>query len=112
MLGTVDPMKPWNGNADQLSAEATVEYWRKHNGCAGDVKKWDLPDRDPSDGCRVHAQRWEGKAPVVFYTMEGHGHGWPMQKGRDETGTGPKTRDIFAPEEFWKFLKPHSLSTP
>ncbi len=105
MLGTVDPMKPWNGNADQLSADATVEYWRTQNACAGDVKKWDLPDRDPNDGCRVHAQRWEGKAPVVFYTMEGHGHGWPMQKGRDETGTGPKTRDISAPEEFWKFFR-------
>ena len=104
MLGTVDPMKPWSGNADQLSADATVEYWRTQNGCAGDAKKWDLPDLDPNDGCRVHAQRWKGKAPVLFYTMEGHGHGWPMQKGRDETGTGPKTRDLSAPDEFWKFF--------
>jgi poly(3-hydroxybutyrate) depolymerase len=71
---------------------------------AGDAKKWDLPDLDPNDGCRIHAQRWEGKVPVLFETMEGHGHGWPMQKGRDETGTGPKTRDISAPEEFWKFF--------
>jgi poly(3-hydroxybutyrate) depolymerase len=37
--------------------------------------------------------------------MEGHGHGWPMQRGRDETGTGPKTRDISAPEESWKFFQ-------
>jgi polyhydroxybutyrate depolymerase len=110
MLGTVDPMKPWQGNADQMSAEETIAYWRKQNGCAGEAKKWDLPDRDPNDGCRVHAQRWEGKAPVVFYTMEGHGHGWPMQKGRDETGTGPKTRDISAPEEFWKSFQ--SVSQP
>jgi polyhydroxybutyrate depolymerase len=111
MLGTVDPMKPWKGNADQLSAEATVEFWRKQDGCTADVKKWNLPDRDPNDGCRVHAQRWEGKAPVVFYTMEGHGHGWPMQRGRDETGTGPKTRDISAPEEFWKFFQSAARST-
>jgi len=111
MLGTADPMKPWGGNTDQLSADSTVEYWRKQNACSADGKKWELADRDPNDGCRVYAQRWEGKAPVVFYTMEGHGHGWPMQRGRDETGTGPKTRDISAPEEFWKFLKPHSLST-
>jgi polyhydroxybutyrate depolymerase len=105
MLGTVDPMKPWNGNADQLSADATVEYWRKQNGCTGDAQRWDLADRDPNDGTHIHTQRWEGKAPVVFYAMEGHGHGWPMQKGRDETGAGPKTRDIFAPEEFWKFFQ-------
>jgi hypothetical protein len=28
-----------------------------------------------------------------------------MQRGRDETGTGPKTRDISAPEEFWEFFQ-------
>ena len=111
MLGTVDPMKPWTGNTDQMSADETITFWRKQNACATDGKKWDLPDRDPNDGCRVHAQRWEGKAPVVFYTLEGHGHGWPMQKGRDETGTGPKTRDISAPEEFWKFFQSVAQST-
>jgi polyhydroxybutyrate depolymerase len=105
MLGTVDPMKPWAGNADQMSADETIVFWRKQNACVADGKKWDLPDRDPKDGCRIHVQCWESKAPVMFYTMEGHGHGWPMQKGRDETGTGPKTRDITAPDEFWKFFQ-------
>jgi polyhydroxybutyrate depolymerase len=105
MLGTVDPMKPWAGNADQMSADETIVFWRKQNACVADGKKWDLPDRDPKDGCRIHVQCWESKAPVMFYTMEGHGHGWPMQKGRDATGTGPKTRDISAPEEFWKFFQ-------
>jgi len=105
MLGTEDPMKPWSGNRDQMSAEETVAFWRKQNGSASAGKKWSLPDRDPSDGCRVFAERWEGKAPVLFYTLEGHGHGWPMQRGRDDTGTGPKTRDISAPEEFWKFFR-------
>ncbi len=88
-----------------MSADETIAFWRKQNAAAADGKKWDLPDRDPNDGCRVRAQRWEGSAPVAFYMMEGHGHGWPMQKGRDETGTGPKTRDISAPEEFWAFFK-------
>lgn len=105
MLGTVDPMKPWKGNADQMSADETIAFWRQQNACAGDGKQWDLPDRDPNDGCRIHAQRWESKAPVVFYTMEGHGHGWPMQRNRAETGTGSKTRDISAPEEFWNFFQ-------
>jgi len=111
MLGTDDPMKPWNGNADQMSADETVAFWRRQNACAADGKKWDLPDRDPNDRCRVHAQRWEGKAPVVLFTLEGHGHGWPMQKGGVGIGTGPKTRDISAPEEFWKFFQSAVQST-
>jgi len=40
-----------------------------------------------------------------FIPILGEGHGWPMQKGRDATDTGPKTRDISAPEEFWKFFQ-------
>lgn len=109
MLGTKDPRKTWDGDRQSLSAVETVGYWRDTNQCAAESKKWDLPDRDPQDGCRVHAERWEGKAPVLFYTLEGHGHGWPSEKGRAERGTGPKTRDISAPEEFWKFFKSAAL---
>ena len=105
MLGTEDPMKPWSGNRDQMSAEETVAYWRKVNGCPEEVKQWELPDRDPRDGCRVYAKQWAGKAPVVFYTMQGHGHGWPMQRGRGSEGTGASTRDISAPDEFWGFFQ-------
>lgn len=104
MLGTADPLVKFEGSAQTLSAEETVTFWRKQNVCEGEPKHWDLADRDPNDGCRVHAQRWEGKAPVVFYTMEGHGHGWPMQRDRQD-GTGPKTRDISVPEEAWNFFQ-------
>lgn len=105
MLGTEDPMKPWNGNRDQMSAEETVAFWRKVNGSFDQAKQRELPDRDPRDGCRVSAKQWTGKAPVVFYTMQGHGHGWPMHRGRGIEGTGASTRDISAPEEFWGFFK-------
>lgn len=110
MLGTEDPMKPWSGNKDQMSAEETVAYWRKANGCRDAVQQWELADRDPGDGCRVEASQWKGNAGVLFYTMKGHGHGWPMQRGRDAGGTGAKTKDISAPEEIWGFLK-NSVST-
>ena len=109
MLGIEDPMKPWNGSTDQMSANETVAFWRERNGCRGAAATSDLPDRDPGDGCRVLAHRWEGDAPVAFYEMEGHGHGWPMQRGRDATGTGRKTRDISAPEELWAFFRDHRL---
>jgi polyhydroxybutyrate depolymerase len=105
MLGTEDPMKPWSGNRDQMSAEETVAFLRKVNRCPDQAKQWELPDRDPRDGCRVYAKQWTGNAPVVFYTMEGHGHGWPMQRSRGVEGTGATTRDISAPEEFWGFFE-------
>jgi polyhydroxybutyrate depolymerase len=104
MLGTEDPMKPWEGNRDQMSAEETVAYWRGINSCRKESVSLELPDLDPRDGCRVQVRRWEGTAPVAWYTLQGHGHGWPMQRGRDDTGTGPKTRDISAPDEFWQFF--------
>jgi polyhydroxybutyrate depolymerase len=104
MLGTEDPMKPWSGNQDQMSAEETVNFWCKMNGCRDHPKQWELPDRDPQDGCRVYGQRWAGQAPVVFYKLQGHGHGWPMQRGRGIEGTGASTRDVSAPEEFWSFF--------
>jgi len=67
-----------------------------------------LPDRDSKDGTTIHGENWQGKAPVQFYTMKGHGHGWPKQRGKLETDTGRKTNDISGPEEFWAFLKQYS----
>jgi poly(3-hydroxybutyrate) depolymerase len=87
-----------------MSAEETVNYWLKKNRCLPDGKQYELPDRDPKDGCRIFAKQWQGEAPIVFYTMKGHGHGWPMQRGRTREDTGSSTRDISAPEEFWKFF--------
>jgi poly(3-hydroxybutyrate) depolymerase len=105
MLGTEDSLKPWQGNKDQVSADETIRFWKKQSGYSDEGKRRDLPDRDPNDGCQVLEERCEGKAPVVFYTMKSHGHGWSMQRGRDENGTGPKTRDTSAPEEFWAFFE-------
>jgi polyhydroxybutyrate depolymerase len=104
LLGTEDPMKPWDGNRDQMSAEETIAYWRKQNKCDGEGKKWELPDKDPRDGCRIYAHRWDGAAPVVFYIMQGHGHGWPMQRRRANEDMGKGTGDISAPEEYWSFF--------
>lgn len=108
MLGTKDTFKPWDGSQDQFSAAGTVAFWRNLNGCDDTGTKKEFPDRDPKDECRVRSEAWTGKAPVLFYTLDGHGHGWPMQRGNADTGTGPKTRDISAPEEFWAFLKDKS----
>lgn len=78
------------GTALSLSADATVAYRRQMNECVAKSKKWDLPDRDPEDGTRVHAEPWEGKAPIVCYNREGRVHGWPMSQDPSGT-TAPKT---------------------
>jgi len=104
MLGTKDPMMPWEGTRGQQSAQATIDFWKSVNGCTGEGVKKEFPDKDPNDGCRVRSESWVGKAPMVFYTLDGHGHGFPMQKATFGEATGPKTRDISAPEEFWKFF--------
>ncbi len=82
MLGTVDPIVRYEGTAKSLSADATVAHWRELNECVAQSKRWDLPDSDPKDCTRVHAERWECKAPLVYYQLEGHGHGWPMSQDR------------------------------
>jgi len=106
MLGTEDRFMPYDGSGGQRSAAETAAFWRTVNECADEPVRRDLPDRDPADGCRVRVESWTGRAPVVLSTLEGHGHGWPMQRGRSDTG--PKTRDISAPEELWSFLQDHS----
>lgn len=104
LLGTADPLVKYAGSGQTLSAAETVDFWRQQNHCVGEPRREDLRDRDSADGCRVRSERYDGDAPVLFYTMEGHGHGWPMQRDRQD-GTGPKTRDISVPEETWKFFQ-------
>jgi len=72
MLGTKDPMIPWDGTRGQQSAQATIEYWKAINGCTGASVKKDFTDNDPNDGCRVHSERWEGKAPVLILHGDRH----------------------------------------
>jgi poly(3-hydroxybutyrate) depolymerase len=93
-----------SASAFAATAQATIEYWKNINGCTGGSVKKEFADQDPNDGCRVRSERWEGKALVLFYTLEGHGRGFPMQKGFADADTGPKTRDISAQEGFGKFF--------
>lgn len=106
MLGTQDRFMPYDGSGGQRSPAETAAFWRTVNDCTDEPVRRELPDRDPADGCRVRVESWAGRAPVVLYTLEGHGHGWPMQRGKSDTG--PKTRDISAPEELWAFLQGQS----
>ena len=106
MLGTLDPLVPWDGADRGFSAAETVKMLCQWNGCTGDPVVGALPDRD-GDGKLVETATWSNaKAPVVLYRMNGSGHGWPMT---EDSQSGPKTHDFVPIEAYWPFLKQFSL---
>jgi polyhydroxybutyrate depolymerase len=107
MLGTIDPLIPWEGIERGHSAADTVRILCERNGCQGEPEVATLPDRDPGDGVIVETATWtDAKAPVVLYRMNGHGHGWPMT---EDVRSGPKTKDFVPIEALWAFLREHTL---
>jgi polyhydroxybutyrate depolymerase len=85
--GTQDPLVPWAGGYRQdfgfavMSAEATAAWWVRANRADGNRPQTaDLPDRAPTDGCRIRRTTYPALAdgaPVVFYRVEGGGHAMP-----------------------------------
>jgi polyhydroxybutyrate depolymerase len=87
--GTKDPLVPYDGGQVRvlgqdrgsiLSTDATIAWWRKHNGCTASATNVVLPDRSPRDGTRVHVDKYTncpGGAPVILVRIEGGGHTWP-----------------------------------
>ena len=86
--GTDDPLMKWEGGnvgrrgiADTvLSARDTLAWWQGRNGTGTDIAaRRSLPDRAPSDGCRLHVEDYRrgGDVFVRFVTMEGGGHAPP-----------------------------------
>ncbi|MBL8228502.1 MAG: hypothetical protein JNL98_08495 [Bryobacterales bacterium] len=88
--GTEDKLMPWAGGRvpnqpDVMrSAADTVAWWVKANRARPEPgPRQTLPDADPGDGCAIHLEEYAlGKppsAPVMFYTVEGGGHGMPSR---------------------------------
>lgn len=118
--GTADPLVPWQGGQVQigaggniLSAPATVEFWRKHNNCSTNPNVEQLPDTQ-NDGTKVKKATYSGcrnNTPLVFYTVEGGGHGWPGSRSerRSEARSGKVSREILASYVIWNFFEPQTL---
>jgi polyhydroxybutyrate depolymerase len=79
--GTADPVIPYRGGlsrgGDNLwPTERLVSFFRKSNGCSGNIERSDLPlgqqkvEIERSNGC--------AGAPVAFYRMVGGGHDVPL----------------------------------
>ena len=89
-----------------LSTEATIELWRRRNGCSSTVDRRLLSDQ-ADDNVRVEHSVWSecSGAPIEEYRIIGGGHTWPG-------GTqylpvkliGRVTHDIDAATEIWSFF--------
>ncbi|MBI2922603.1 MAG: polyhydroxybutyrate depolymerase, partial [Planctomycetes bacterium] len=92
-----------------LGAEELVAWWAKANGCEGEAEVAKVEDK-ADDGTAVERREWKGgKAPVVFYRIEGGGHTWPGMPAVAERLLGKSTQDIEASELIWEFFAAQQL---
>ncbi len=125
--GTRDPLVPFEGGhvrlfkfgrsrGQILSTAATVEHFRRHNGCGHTPETHTLPDTDPDDGATVHVQRYTGGkdgTEVALVTVVGGGHTWPGGKQYLSHGlVGTLCRDFNASDLILDFFLRHSRPNP
>ena len=118
MNGTDDPINPWQGGdvvlwpvlknrGPVLSAQASIDYFRKLAGLEGAPRVNRFPDRDPGDGSTAERSSWSaiGKRSVALYTIKGGGHGVPHPATHGWRLLGHTNRDIHAANEIWEFFQ-------
>lgn len=100
--GTEDPLNHYNGgmmiSGDVIlgyvrSTDRTFNYWAGLAGYAGDPKKENLPDNDPSDGETIekYSYKEKGKPEIVLLKVIGGKHDYP--------------KEIDAHVQAWEFFK-------
>ena len=107
--GTADKVVLHEGKAaSYLSAEATFDYWRRHNGIAGATPQPRLLPGPAGDTTQVSWLEQDGGASVALLTVKEGGHTWP---GADAFNIGlpigKTTRAIDANEVIWEFFSKH-----
>ena len=118
MNGTDDPINPWQGGdvvlwpvlgnrGPVLSAQASIDYFRKLDGLDGAPQVTRLPDRDPEDGSTIVRSLWSesGKRRIALYAIQGGGHGAPHPATYGRRLLGHSNRDIHAAFEIWQFFR-------
>jgi len=94
--GTADPIVPYNGgevsstaaesegimlgNADLLSAEQTMAFWRREDGCTGATTEQPLTLTGPAGGTTttvIDSAACQDGTRVTLYRVNGGGHTWP-----------------------------------
>ena len=120
MNGTADPLIPYNGGRGTSrfavdgfwSADKTLAFWRKNNGCDAKATTTDLTDTDTAD--RSTVTRIDSNCPagrdVVLYRINDGGHRMPGAPDARfprlaNTFLGPQNHDIDGAETIWTFFK-------
>jgi len=86
IAGTEDPIMPYNGGDIEilrktrgkvLSADDSILFWRKKNGCSESGHKDSIPD-SAKDGTNSERETWQcSGARVGIIRVIGGGHTWP-----------------------------------
>jgi polyhydroxybutyrate depolymerase len=114
--GTADRFVPYLGGAvvqrrgRVLSAEETMAFWARVDGCSLSPTSALEPDRAPDDGTRVRRSDYPGcgkDRELVLYTIEGGGHTWPGGPSVARLVVGRVSRDIDATPTIWDFFARH-----
>jgi polyhydroxybutyrate depolymerase len=118
-----DPLVPYDGGeiyghfhrvklGEVLSADESVGFWVKRNGCSVTPVVVEEPDRYPRDGTRVTSKQYlngNNGTEVILYTVEGGGHTWPGGiQYLPKWIIGKTSKEMNATEVIWAFFKKHS----
>jgi polyhydroxybutyrate depolymerase len=90
------------GERTYLSVDASVKFWREHNGCTGP------PSESRLAGGAVQVRTWEAcrdQATVAVYTIEKWGHVWPGPYFTADLPADDPLRNFDAAEIIWAFFK-------
>lgn len=118
--GTEDPLIPFGGGhvvsprrsrGLVTSADDSLAFWARHNGCHAQPDVTILPDRAPGDRTHVERSVWTNCSAGVSVTLNkivGGGHTWPgVRGGLPGSIVGRVSQDLDGVQEIWAFFKRH-----
>jgi polyhydroxybutyrate depolymerase len=120
--GTEDPCWAYDGGPaacaqkdglNKIDVPKTVADWVARNGCPSAPDLSDLPDTDPNDGTRTHAERYAScrdGTEVRLLRIEGGGHTWPGGfQYLPVASVGRIAKDFDANAVMWDFFAAHPM---
>lgn len=122
MLGTKDPLVPWDGGRIGLKrmqrrgrcvpATRAISFWLDNNGISSRNQTSErVPDINRADRCTASKTMYGNGNPrsdVVVYQIDNGGHTWPGgQQYLPAFIIGNTNRDFNANEVLWGFFKEH-----